>query len=65
MRCPKCAGSGVVERAYLLLTVLPNLVEQTPREVWQGYLASGYTIHEALAEELSYGDQGWAWGNPG
>lgn len=56
-RCTKCDGTGIVERTYLEMTVNRDLVDQTPRSVWQEYFAAGYTWHEAVREELSYGDQ--------
>lgn len=55
-RCDKCDGKGVVEQPYLSAAVVPDLLRQTPKEVWDEYLANGYSLHEAVAEELSYGD---------
>jgi hypothetical protein len=28
---------------------------QTPRSVWDAYAEDGYSIHEAVREEMSYG----------
>ena len=30
-----------------------DLVTQTPKEVWNQYLADGYSMHEAIREERS------------
>lgn len=30
-----------------------DLFAQTPKEVWEQYLAEGYTLHEAIQEERS------------
>lgn len=54
--CPKCGGTGEIDRMYLGMKVVPDILEQTPKEVWQEYLAAGYTLTQAVAEELSYGD---------
>jgi hypothetical protein len=54
--CRKCDGSGIEDRPYLAMTVVPDLLEQTPKSVWSEYLANGYTMRQAVAEELSYGD---------
>ena len=55
-RCDKCDGTGAVDRTYLSMTVVPDLLRQTPKEVWQDYIANGYTLRQAVAEELSYGE---------
>ena len=31
-----------------------DLFKQTPKEVWELYLADGYTLREAIKEERSY-----------
>jgi hypothetical protein len=55
-RCVRCDGSGIEDQVYLSMSVMPDLLEQTPKSVWADYLANGYTLHQAVAEELSYGD---------
>ena len=32
-----------------------ELLKATPPEVWQQYRESGYTLDEALAQEVAYG----------
>ena len=52
--CDECKGTGFVDRPYLALTVIPDLLAQTPKSVWNDYFANGYTLREAISEELSY-----------
>lgn len=42
--------------SYVSMSVVPDILDQTPKTVWQEYLANGYTLRQAMAEELSYGD---------
>lgn len=51
IECKKCAGTGYVQTAYDIL--FDDLFKQTPKEVWDGYLSNGYTLHEAIKEERS------------
>lgn len=50
--CPKCHGSGEVDIPYFNL--YGDLFTQTPREVWDEYRANGYTMAQAIREEMSY-----------
>jgi len=33
---------------------IAEILQQTPRSVWDEYRANGYTIYEAIKEEWSY-----------
>lgn len=56
VRCDKCNGHGNVKSTYTYVNVMRELLMQTPRSVWDAYYADGYSFHEAIKEELSYGD---------
>ena len=56
IRCKNCDGTGLIEAVYAYASVFQNLLEQTPKVVWDEYRDNGYTIHQAVASELSCGE---------
>lgn len=49
--CENCGGTGETQLWY---ANWGQLVDQTPREVWEEYRANGYTTRQAIREEYSY-----------
>ena len=51
-KCPTC---GNVEKVSYMARYVAReeVMRQTPREVWDGYLENGYTLIQAVSEELS------------
>jgi hypothetical protein len=49
--CPKCGCDLDTYRKHYEQS---DILLQTPQSVWQMYKANGYTLEQAIREELSY-----------
>lgn len=52
-KCEFCGKQANPKEHYPML--FDDLFRQTPKEVWDQYRAEGYTLHEAIKMERSYG----------